>query len=526
MYSLSNRIRRKTQQGFSLLEFSLVLVLVGILLGSVLLLYNGYTKTKAIKHDQEAAEVINQTVASFFRSRGRFPCPSSISAGEGSPLFGRETDCSDTSVAPGTCGPHYCVAARTFDDDGDPATPDVTRRVRIGSVPFLDITDMNGFDDNGDGIVSEDEFSRYIPGEFYSLWRENAVDSHGRRFTYAVTENQAVNGAFVEGAGGILIQTEQVPPVVLNNTANYVVIGYGEDGFGARNENGTAFVGCLNAPSAAETENCDNDAVFVSGLIRTTAGANYFDDSVSYRVWMPWFLWDVEPETVGGNDLLNSYNRYLGYVGIGTETPQARVHVVNGNVYATNFWVPLFSGWGPADVDNDSLEGLGKISSNQLCSANGECFNTELIAGDVFPQCPNGFLMDGIENSAPVCVQSLPASASATCEGDSFYLQAIRYSPSQRRGEIKCFNPLTGEEQIKGFGNDPIQPDPAAQPGVQNPNPPTSITYSCPFGTNQLLLENNRVICLHDATTVATLTCPNGMIGSPQPNGTLVCTGN
>ena len=267
--------KRANSTGFSLVEFSIVILISGILLTSGIRAYKIYEEKKQVYKTREAMDTVLDALNRYMANYERYPCPASLTLGPSSGWFGQMTDCTDTSQPIGTCNSNYCVSSRDVDHDGDPATPDLTLRVRIGAVPFRQLNE--GIFDAGL------EFDFYLNP--YDIGSHDSIDAQRNRLLYAVTEIQATED-YVAGQGAIEIRDEFGR--VLGENRDFILLSHGRDGVGAFSIEGVQSGGACVGP-ALQNENCDNDADFVDALRADTPGAGYYDGHERISLLEPLF---------------------------------------------------------------------------------------------------------------------------------------------------------------------------------------------------------------------------------------------
>lgn len=223
----------RARKGFSLVELSLVIVVVGMLLVMALPLGKAQLNLKSYEGTAERIAIIQKALVVHAREHKGLPCPASKTEAPNAAGFGMASDCAAAAVA------------GTLEIGSHPSL------VRIGAVPTrtLNLPDSMMFD----------------------AW--------GNRLTYAVTK--AAAGAALESgvisvvdANGNEITT---PPA----TATYAVLSSGADGKGTHNRGGAATAACGSASS--DSENCDNDIVFRDTVINDGGTpAHFYDDVVRW----------------------------------------------------------------------------------------------------------------------------------------------------------------------------------------------------------------------------------------------------
>lgn len=227
-------------KGFTLIELAIVLLIGGILLGTLSSMLLIYLKKANIRMTQTRLESVDEGLQQFLNLNGRLPCPAAIDAGPDTPEYGREVDSDCTSdTHPGT--------VRVTGRDG--------RWVRIGAVPVRTIN---------------------LPDEF-------AVDAWSARFTYAVTEMLAAPGSYDREEGAISVLDSADNPVLNpSGSGHYVIVSHGPDGLGSFTSAGVDGAPC--AAGTLDAENCDDDATFRRTLISgRAAGSAHYDDHMRVR---------------------------------------------------------------------------------------------------------------------------------------------------------------------------------------------------------------------------------------------------
>jgi prepilin-type N-terminal cleavage/methylation domain-containing protein len=71
--------QRKHQNGFSLVELSITLIIIGVLAAAALQAYNSYYQNRLIQKTTENIEYVNDRIAGFVEEHGFYPCPAAPS---------------------------------------------------------------------------------------------------------------------------------------------------------------------------------------------------------------------------------------------------------------------------------------------------------------------------------------------------------------------------------------------------------------------------------------------------------------
>ena len=383
VHNTGNHIKMN-QKGFSLIELSLALIIIGLLAAPLLHQYNMYTKRRVKEQTTLSQMTIARAVSDFVDANGRYPCPARYTLDEDDPNHGRE---SYAPGPPGACVPAAGIFATTGRDANAAGGPDP---VLIGAVPYASLN---------------------IPYEM-------ALDGWKRKITYAVSERMA-NGSitpFDDTQGAISIAESDGDNLAPNATVGsqpYILVSHGDNGAGAYSTSGVLVALCPAAAAGRERENCDNDADFETpgfdadgtGRRNLVAGAEYSDDVVYYDVSGLNGLWSYS--AINNDDIRNNN---LGYVGVGTPDPMVEFDV-GGDIKAStthtirycdvngaNCFTPGIIAGAGISCDGTSTEAMPGIASNAaLC-------DLALPPGVVTGSCPNGQLANAVIGGVLQCV--------------------------------------------------------------------------------------------------------------------------
>lgn len=455
---------KNRQSGFTLVELSIVMLIAGIILSTMVKSYDLYQSDKPRKDTLERIEKINSEIAIFHAQFGRYPCPARLTAQPGDADYGQEIDCTnnvpplfpvvtpigvdrtlsmDRTVIP--------FVARDANQDG------VDDGILIGAVPF--VTRETVEDPPLSGI--------FVPVRL-DLSSEDILDGWSNKLTYAVSETLVKTDSFNESLGAISVEDEfgngggREPSLVdPPGSVHYVVKSAGFNGRGAYTPGGqpvgdpcTGGSVILPSPPAPpappvssgetiEYENCDDDDLFISALKNDVEGNTYNDDIVSFQLFISPDLWEYAP-------------------GVGVAGPTFPGSIRNrniGNVYIGRPALP--------DADDALVYASGRLKSQavravRVCGIDGsvdDCFEPGLLGGDgnrateVDPDVPGGVTskrglrcsnpnhaLIGIVNNKPVCsdpFSGLSSIPDQTCTGKGYPAGSFIVSITNN-GDIIC----------------------------------------------------------------------------------------
>lgn len=277
--------RATSRLGFTLLELSVVLTILGILVSGGLVVGANMVKEQSIIGTRNDLDVINDAISKYVYVNKRLPCVAPITAALNSATFGVE-------ITPGgvSCDANTTTPAGTF------RVAYGAGQVRIGMLP----TRTLGLPDRV------------------------ASDKYGNRYLYAVTESNTSTTGFATAANDGVIRVQDLNGNPITTTASFVVVSPGENGLGAY-KFATGAIPTACGGTGEDAENCNNDGVFADGRYNDgSTAANYFDDTVSFT---PKFVLQAGGTSTDGLWRANGVDIYAvgtdglestGNVGIGT----------------------------------------------------------------------------------------------------------------------------------------------------------------------------------------------------------------
>lgn len=219
------RRRSELISGFSLLELSISILIIGIMIASVLPAITQDLHKDKIRHLSEDQERMTRALKAFVKQHGRLPCPAQAGVTSSIATF------TDEAANPGSC---------------------------IGGTPAATPSGVNAV-------------KGLLPAAALGLSKQDAFDPWNRAYTYMVdvrmTEELAIYTYRVEDPS-IGIIAKQRRDLVANSTSVEVdraivaLISHGPNGHGAYLPSGQRLVGHVS--NLDELENCDCNALGVA----------------------------------------------------------------------------------------------------------------------------------------------------------------------------------------------------------------------------------------------------------------------
>jgi len=412
-------------KGFSLLEMSIALIILGLVTGTVLASYNIEMKKRRFETVLSQTAFLQNAVGVFFITNGHYPRPARLDLAPDHPDYGREiSEAEADAIAPGTCLNGVC---------------------RLNS----DI-----------GAVGGTILHGAIPAKALRITDDSMIDPWKNKYSYVVTQSLTGSVPFDRMAGNIRVMeisperfvaaTGTVAPKEMITKYTYInpssppaghflIFSHGENGNGsftvagvlnsdsAQIDIATGVITRLCDPSLSdESENCDNDGRFVfsnyryystttPGLVATSA---YYDDfMVASNGVASSGLWEY---VASGDDIYSN-----APVGIRTQDVGVQLDA-DGNIVRNALGAPII--YGPAELpyatDTINLDVNGNVRLpharvNQICNLQGDaCFQPAALGGAGIITCDDGSgaqAMSGIAGSAARCATFSVGGVTGTC---------------------------------------------------------------------------------------------------------------
>lgn len=237
--------KSSTCRGFTLLELSIVLLIIGVIVGGGAVLFAQSVQQKQIDGTQARLAVLQKALLDFRTVFNRLPCPADAEldpVATGNNLFGRE------AVTLSGGNPTGCNNTA----GGPPKT----------------------------NFVSGNYFQGLVPTNTLNLPDEYAFDGWGQRIMYTVDQRFTVTDAFTsititDTTTRMTINATMTGPVQNTDRAAYVLLSYGANGHGAFPRHVTFDTGIpirinVGSTNTDELKNCHCGSDGLSGAFDST----------------------------------------------------------------------------------------------------------------------------------------------------------------------------------------------------------------------------------------------------------------
>lgn len=402
-------------QGFSLVEACIGLIILGLAMGPVIAKYNTDMLRDQMDLTDKNESSVKAAMESYFLANGRYPCPADIRLGEGDAGYGLAVPsvagvCTPPApVATGSCA-GICRAA---------ANPALAGTIAMGGVPFQDL----------------------------KITADTTYDGWKNKLSYAVNEAMT-SVATMTDQGNLFVETITVTAGAENinalTPAHYILISHGSTGVGAFSNagvpvddnglidpaTGTAARYCP-VSATLDNRNCDNDGNFFSSKFRAQSrGENrFYDDRVLVVSTLPSTTWNPAPG-VNGKTIANKT------VGVGTDRVGFRLDAAGNEIINAGTGEPEMvdqtMGW---DVNGNIRADSTK--TNSLCDISGEnCFSPLALAGTGRIDCSFGGdrALSGIAEGQGRCASGINVGATGTCPANQVVISIVG-------GVVQCATP-------------------------------------------------------------------------------------
>jgi len=525
-----NMINRK--DGFTLIEMALVMIIVGLVLGSAASAYTLYLKDKEVNTTNTNTSNVVEAIGAFRASHGRYPCPASLAVARGEPGYGMEACAEVAAVANNSCDADggLCLETSTATitySSGGVAFPPENPRVVNGFVPFRSL----------------------------NLTEKGAYDGYYNRIKYVVTERLTEDDTFKVDGGGIEVLNDQNATVFTSGAmAHFLVISHGENQAGAFTADGVQ-IPC-NA-TGKDANNCDSDtsAVYRIAMTDTSGGAGQFDDVVRYftksdiPLWQQSEvdMWDIHQKPPGYVSFLSAPTSSLAesYVAGKVRAQEAQVEQVCDPSDPANICFPSSAIAGVVRDPSDTAtppargDGIGMECADPNEFAVGIRNGEVECVSEIVKRCPTGEIMAGINASgelicAPYSAPPAPCPAITVniCSSTASLPSASHGATHTVTGGDNAFQVYECES---GTWN-PVGPQGGncvCTPNSQDRtlNCPAGLTgniierrvFACPAGTWGSWAEVSRNCTCTPTTETRNQNCQSGFTGTIQQTRNFTC---
>jgi len=245
--------RNSTSSGFSLVELSMVITIIGISLAGALDLATTSTISQKITDTNARIDAIEQALQVFVLINQRLPCPSDNSASFNSTSYGVEA----TAGAGGCAGTNFGITTGI-------------NTIYGGGVP----TKTLGLDDKYMSDSWNRRFTYVVDDQFVNSITTNTICDGGSAAYHTKCFKQSTGGT-------VVIKTATTSGTQIASNAVYALISHGPNGNGAW----TYAAGGARLAASSDTDeknNAGNDSGTFDGIFIQKENTSTFDDIVRY----------------------------------------------------------------------------------------------------------------------------------------------------------------------------------------------------------------------------------------------------
>lgn len=240
-------VKRRQHNGFTLVEMSIIIAIVGLLVGYGIMMGGNIMDSFRVYQTREKLRILQKTLMDFRKVNMRLPCPALLTETIADATYGYEKD--NGGIGSGGCTGNNLGAS-------------------VGAIGML-------------------------PFNTLGLSEDMAYDGWGRRFTYNVAKLYTQFKAFDPGTFAITDNTNRLTVKAPVNDQNitqqavYIIVSHGPNGHGGYTNKGVAVnVGSTNTYELANC-NCNSSAVITNtsatmyvgeAVTSLTSYVNNFDD--------------------------------------------------------------------------------------------------------------------------------------------------------------------------------------------------------------------------------------------------------
>ncbi len=218
------RLPGKKQQGFTIVEVAIIVLVGGLFLATGLTLVRAYLQQVEVQVTQNRMQAIENAINAFYNVNQRLPCVASLTDQVDTATYGVEL----TQAIAKDCADPTAMDGGTFQTTGQSGNP-----VQIGAVPVRSL----------------------------NLPDQDMTDGWGDRFIYSVSSNLASLTVPYDATKGAIAVNDSagnsvIPPLPSGATqyAQYIVISHGQDRMGAYAGGPAPIIPCI--AGTLESPNC------------------------------------------------------------------------------------------------------------------------------------------------------------------------------------------------------------------------------------------------------------------------------
>jgi prepilin-type N-terminal cleavage/methylation domain-containing protein len=305
------------RKGFTLLELSVVLLIISVVMGGIMALFNQSIDKQQLQETQTKMTAIQKALLDYRLAFNRIPCPADVTQNmdaTSNNYFGAEAANSGTCIS-GTPAANFSIAASTFTGTTTNASAVVTSVSSTAGLSVGTLVSGTGIA-AGSAIASIDSATQItldtaatatnagitisrntvvggmVPTKALQLPDDYAIDGWGRRIMYMVDVNLTAASGFtnvpVTDSATNRITVNDVAGNAKTTSAVYLLLSHGKNGHGAYTRGGgtSRFVNYVSA-DADELTNCycNSAAVavsFAATFVQKPISIGTFDDLVVY----------------------------------------------------------------------------------------------------------------------------------------------------------------------------------------------------------------------------------------------------
>ena len=375
MLPIVTRKKKNKESGFTLIEISIAIIVIGLLITPLFTLYDTYITEKRLRDTNDTIQTVSTSLELFRDLNGFYPCPAPMDSTPNDTVRvnGRAQPCdaavfTAASQDPGDCVDGICLKSS---DRTDITASDIV----MGTIPFRDI----------------------------QMTEAESLDGYGNRLLYAVTQDLTDITTFDSTRGGISIVDASGNLLTEKKDSMYLVLSYGASKQGAYNRNAVIQQPCPT--TGIEIDNCVNDftnstltnpdAIFTFAPTSTANSNNEFDHVMTFSASREQALWRRYDSNIENAQDLSPDHK----IGLGVDNPTAELHIDTPGSSSNNI--------GALMVDDPNAA----IIVDKVCDETGTyCFEPKMFGGDpdAMPatggvRCPTGEYLKGIEGGTFEC---------------------------------------------------------------------------------------------------------------------------